>query len=134
MNWKYYIPHVWDAPRTVWGDVWLLPCDPNYKGESIWLTVDALGDVSEPTHGSERAEFQKQALERLGQSDYWIEAGDMIVRAKDFSKEELLEWVKTWLTATGFKVTALVEAPMEEFAETNQQARIISSLGKEDHV
>ena len=130
MNWKYYIPHSWNSPRAVWEDVWLLPCDPDYKGESIWLTVDALGDASDPTHGSERPEFQKEALEKLGQNDYWIEAGDMIVRARDFSKEELLEWVKTWLRETGFKVTALVEASIEEFAETNEQAKMIMSLRK----
>jgi hypothetical protein len=134
MNWKYHIPHVWDSQRAVWEDVWLLPEGPSYDGGSIWLTVDALGDASDPTHGSQRAEFQKEALKKLGHKDYWIEVGEMIVRAKDFSKEELLDWVKIWLIETGFEVTALVEAPPEDFAETNDHARVIMSLGKLDRV
>jgi hypothetical protein len=131
MNWKYYIPHIWDSPRTVWEDVWLLPDDLTYSDQSLWLTVDALGDASDPSHGDEREEFQREALEKLGDQDYWIEAGEMIVRTRDFTKEELLEYVSIWLRETGLPVTALVEAPREDFAETNEHARIIMSLCKE---
>lgn len=94
MNWKYHIPHVWDSPRVVWEDIWLLPDDPNYEGESIWLTVDALGDTASPTQDPKRAEFQKEALKKLGDRQYWIDSANMIVRAKDFTKAELLRWVK----------------------------------------
>lgn len=128
MNWKYHIPHTWESPRGVWEDVWLLPDDPNYKGESIWLTIDAFGDVSDPDYGSERADFQKEALKRLGDKQYWIGSGEMIVRATDFTKDELLHWVKVWLEETGFIVSSLREAPIEEFADTNEQARIIMTL------
>jgi len=65
MKWKYHIPHIWDSPREVWEDIWLLPDDPNYKrGESIWLTIDAFGEASDPSHGSDRAEFQKKSTEK----------------------------------------------------------------------
>jgi len=52
----------------------------------------------------------------------------MIVRAKDFTKKVLLHWVKIWLEETGFKVSSLREAPLEGFAETNEQARTIAAL------
>ncbi len=43
MKWKYFIPHTWDSPtsRQTWAEVWLLPDDPNYRGDSVWLTIDA---------------------------------------------------------------------------------------------
>ena len=128
MKWKYHIPHEWDTPRTVGEDVWLLPDDPDYKGNSIWLTIDALGDSSDPSHGSEREEFQKEALEKLGNKEFWIDNADMIIRVRDFNKEELLVWVKVWLTENGFTVSDLIEAPFKEFAETNDHAKLIEQL------
>ncbi|GAC1463068.1 MAG: hypothetical protein NVS2B14_10990 [Chamaesiphon sp.] len=128
MNWKYHIPHLWNAPREVWEDVYLLPDNPNYQEESIWLTIDALGDVSEPTHGSERAEFQEFAFSKLGDKSFWINGSDMIVRARDFNKEKLLDWVKVWLRETGFPVSELIETSFDEFASTNDHAMTVNFL------
>jgi hypothetical protein len=128
MRWKYHMPHQWLTPRTVWEDVYLLPDHPDYSGESFWLTVDALGDASDPTHGSERAAFQKEALEKMGDADFWIDGADMIVRARDFTKAELLDWVKIWLEQQGLPVAELVEAPLPDFAESNEHVKLISAL------
>ena len=130
MRWKYYIPHTWDPPslRVPWAEIWLLPDDPNYKGKSIWLTIDALGDPSDPTHGSERAEFQRDALKKLGSKDLWIDGSDMIVRVRDFNKKEFLNFVKVWLNEVGLSVTELREAPFEDFKGTNQMAEIAEIL------
>jgi hypothetical protein len=120
MKWKYYIPHQWTQPRTVWEDIWLLPANPGYAGQSIWLTIDALGDMIHPE--SDRAEFQEKALAKLGDKDFWIEAADMIVRAEDFDKEEFLGWVHIWLKETGFEVAELIECPITDFTGTNNHA------------
>jgi len=129
MNWKYHIPHTWDPPtqRMGWAEVWLLPNDPSYKGGSIWLTIDALAggpDDMEP------GEFRKEALQKLGDRDFWIKDGDMIVRVEDFNREEFLQWVKVWIENRGLQFSGLVEAPFEDFAGTNKMARVIGPLRK----
>jgi hypothetical protein len=127
MNWKYYVPHVWDTPRTVWEDIYLLPDVPDPEPKSIWLTVDALGDIADPAHDSDREEFQRTALAKLGDREYWIEGAEMIVRARDFSQEELLGWVRIWLAEQGLPVADLVEAPLEAFVGTNEHPVLLGA-------
>jgi hypothetical protein len=45
MNWKYFIPHIWERDREIWEDVYLLPIDGHYNEEALWLTIDALGNI-----------------------------------------------------------------------------------------
>jgi hypothetical protein len=125
MNWKYHIPHVWDDERSPWEDFYLLPCDPNYSGESIWLTINVLGD------GSEKGCFRGKEFERfvaLMEGKEYISYGEanMAVRGMAFTKEEFLKWVKVWLTDKGFEVDELTEAPIEDFAGTNQHACVVA--------
>ena len=115
MNWKYYCPRTWDEPRQVWEEVHLLPDDPSYKGEAIWLTVDALGDAQNPAHGSDRAAFQEEALQKLGDNAFHIEVSDMIVRQTDFSMPELVEFARLFLTQQGKPVNEMVEGTLDEF-------------------
>ena len=77
MKWKYQIPHKWENADTrhVWEDVWLMPADPAYSGKSIWITIDAMGDVNNPEHGSERAASQVKALAKLG--GLYLQSGDL---------------------------------------------------------
>ena len=128
MKWKYHLPHEWDRPRAVWEDVYLKPDVLDYEGPSLWLTVDALGDASDPSHGSDRAEFIREALEKLGDNDHFIDGADMIVRARDFTREELLGWVTVWLEHEGFSVSRLVPAELGEFAGTNEHAQTVAQL------
>ena len=123
MNWKYYIPHAWEEDRQTWEDFYLLPCDPDYSGESIWLTIDALGDGSEgrPIEG----EYFEIISKKMEGKDYVINGTDMTVRGIDFSKNEFLKWVRTWLEDNGFEVAELLEAPLEDFEGTNQHASIV---------
>jgi hypothetical protein len=129
MKWLYFIPHVWDGPdaRATWEDVYLKPLGPDYRGESLWLTVDALGDETIVEHGADRQEFREEALRKLGSMDHWIGDGDMIVRAVDFTRDELLGWVKIWLEHHEFAVTELVEGSRAAFAGTNDHARAIEA-------
>ncbi|MGO9569300.1 MAG: hypothetical protein ACLP5H_17325 [Desulfomonilaceae bacterium] len=126
MKWKYYIPHVWDKPRQSWEDFYLLPCDPSYRGDSIWLTIDALGDGQ-----SRGAMFQGEDFKRLEKElegrDYIINGTDMVVKGWAFTKHEFLKWVKVWLEENGFDVDELVEAPLEDFEGTNQHARTVAT-------
>jgi hypothetical protein len=115
MRWKYYIPHLWEAERQVWEDVYLLPANDAYDKPALWLTIDGLGDAAKPEHGSERPEFQADALRKLGDLPYFIDGTDMVVRMDDFSMTELLDWVRVWLRENGLPVTALVEGSVEEF-------------------
>jgi hypothetical protein len=124
MNWKYHIPHMWDDDRQVWEDFYLLPCHPNYSGESFWLTILALGDGSE--RFLIRGETFERKLKELEGKAYIINGTDMVVRGMGFSKVEFLKWVKVWLEENGFDVEELVEAPLEDFAGTNQHAREVA--------
>jgi hypothetical protein len=116
MRWKYFIPHVWNRTRQAWEDIYLLPADELYKGQALWLTVDALGDRTNVEHGTDREEFQVEALKKLGDRPYLIDGADMIVRSADFSMDELLDWVRIWLRENRLTVTDLVEASVEEFS------------------
>jgi len=113
MKWKYYIPHRWDDERYPWEDFWLRPCDPNFVGKNIILTIEALGDTSWVPL-SERDEYEHR-LRQIGDEEYFISGTDVIVRGVAFSKEEFLEWVKKWLSDNDFDVDESVEAPFEDF-------------------
>jgi hypothetical protein len=50
MKWLYRAAHVWDGDRTEWEDIYLRPDDPSHRGDSIWLTVDAIGEEVHPCY------------------------------------------------------------------------------------
>lgn len=123
MDWKYYIPHLWDREREVWEDIYLLPVeDIGYDGKALWLTINALGDVDSV---SERAEMQAEFLNQLGDRDYYIDGTEMIVKAIDLSKMELLEWVRVWLREHRLPISNLIEAPVEEFRHKAMYADLV---------
>src|SRR5215831_9116750 len=129
MNWKYYIPHAWKAgERVPWAEVWLLPLEKEFSRSSICLTIDALGDSNDPTHGSERAEFQKEALRKLGDKSIWIAAGEMIVRCRDFDSGEFLDFVEAWLRHHDSRFGTLTEGTFEEFSGTSRDAKLIERI------
>ncbi len=130
MRWKYLIPHTWKFPRETWADVLLLPDDPEYKGDALMLTIDALGDLSKPSIDEEEEEFRKDALEKLGSKDYWVGVGRMIVRVKDFNKEEFLNFVKIWFDENGLDVSELIETTIEDFKGKHAMADLIITLQK----
>lgn len=107
MIWKYYIPTEWESDRAVWEDVFLLPNDPEYDGQALWLTIDALGYYE----GDERAE----AEEKLGHQLYVVDGSDMLVRAESFSKRELLDWVSLWFDECDVEFSSLKEGNPKEF-------------------
>ena len=107
MIWKYYIPAVWESERAVWEDVFLLPNDPEYDGQALWLTIDALGYYE----GTERAEAEAQLDHQL----YAIDGTDMVVRAESFSKRELLDWVSLWFEENDVEFSGLKEGSIKEF-------------------
>ncbi|MBD2596396.1 hypothetical protein H6G74_18965 [Nostoc spongiaeforme FACHB-130] len=115
MNWKYYIPHIWEQERQIWEDVYLLPDYGSYNGEALWLTIDALGNPNNLEDESDFDEFEKKLLKKLGDNSYLIDGTEIVVRTEDFSKAELLEWVQLWLQQQGFSVSGLFEASAEDF-------------------
>lgn len=126
MKWKYHIPRVWDRNRQSWEDFYLLPCDPSYRGETIWLTIDALGNGKSRGSVLQEGDF-KRLEEDLEGRDYIIHGTDMVVRGWAFTKHEFLRWVRVWLEENGFGVDELVEAPLEDFEGTNQHVRIVAA-------
>jgi hypothetical protein len=90
-----------------------------------------LGDSEDPTHGDDRSEFQKEALQKLGDKDYWISGAEMIVRARDFSREEFLEWVKVWIRNLDPNYGELIPGSYEEFNDTSREAKLIDRLLRE---
>jgi hypothetical protein len=127
-DWKYGIPHVWDHPRQVWEDVYLLPDDPAYAGPGLHLTVDALGNVLESSHGSDRAASQEEALAKLADAQFWIDGDEMLLRQEDFSRDELVGWIHVWLEHHGFAVGRLREVAASEFAGRIEHADLVARL------
>jgi hypothetical protein len=129
MNWKYHIPHVFElGQRKPWAEVWLLPQDPRFSVRSICLTVDAFGDASDPTHGSDRLAFQEEALVKLGNDPYWISGRDMIVRVRDLGREDFLDWVKVWLQKIDPGFGELTPGSFEDFSGTSGDAKLIERI------
>ena len=87
MRWLYHIPHVWESrtDRHVWEDVYLLPESAPDGTTAICLTIDALGDPNNPSHGSSRAKFRSEALKKLGDSEWHVDETDLLIRALDMS-------------------------------------------------
>ena len=128
MQWKYHIPHqAQTGSHSVWEDIYLLPDIEAGETPSIWITIDTLGSLESPDHSWTPEEFQDaQAL--LGDANYHIHETDMLVRGTTFTRSEVVDWAKVWLEHTGFTVTTMVEAPLEEFTETNEHASFVASL------
>lgn len=121
MNWKYYIPSEWKPDeRQTWEDVWLLPDDKTYHGASIWLTIDGL------TSAVEYLSEEQMRSPEVPAGGFHIDGTDMIVGVEDFSREEILNWTKVWLSESGFSVTELLEGTFEDFEDTNDEARAIA--------
>lgn len=128
MHWKYHIPHIWkDAERAIWEDIYLLPDTVLADKPSIWLTVDSIGSLESPDHDWSPEEYM-EAKPRLGTNDFHIDGTDMLVRGDDFIRSEVVGWAKVWLMESGFPVDTLVEAPADEFANTNEHATFVASL------
>ena len=117
-----------------WADVWLLPDDPAYQGDSAWLTIDALGGGPDDMGPGE---FRREALEKLRDRDFWVKSGDdassvkdcdMIVRAENFDRAEFLVWVQKWLESRGWEFSGLMEAPFEDFENSNDMARTVKAI------
>ena len=145
MRWVYYVPHAWgEEERTVWEDVWLMPESylqlPPEERTSVWLTVDGYQAEDEelaPDLIEEKTWFDEGEFEIFEKQGYIIreEEGDMIVKDRDFSMDELLEWIKIFLLETTwvkekygeFDAVELVEGTFEDFSGTNDDADAISS-------
>jgi hypothetical protein len=121
MKWRYFIPAERKPDeRPTWEDVWLLPDDKTYHGDSLWLTIDSLTSAVE--YLSEEP-IQSPEVEAGG---FHISGTDMLIGVKDFSHEEILNWTKVWLSESGFPVTELIEGTFEDFEGTNAEARAIA--------
>jgi hypothetical protein len=136
MKWFYYIPHTWDSPeeRTVWEDVWLMPeaMRENEDKVSVWLTVDALGNMP-PEDDPEEMEIYRGWLNRLENAEYFIDRDNrqMVVSAGDFNMKEFLEYAKIFLRDVfNEEDIELVEGAYEDFEGTNQHADVLKALEK----
>jgi hypothetical protein len=130
VDWKYFIPHIWEGERQVWEDVYLLPVGGRYDGQALWLTIDALGKAEDSAVGAIDVDDRAEALRKLGDRSYHIDGTDMLVRQEDFTKAEMLEWVRVWLRDNGLPVSELIEAPLEEFQGRAQHADLIAEFRK----
>jgi hypothetical protein len=136
MNWKYYIMHSFkDDWRMKWAELYIIPDDPSYNGEALWVTIDCIGES--PRHkGEDEVKFHKEAKKLLGDADYRVceedEMGDsdMLINAEDFSKDEFLEYVKIWIKKNGFQITDLISAPVEDFSGRGDNADAINEIIK----
>lgn len=134
MRWKYWIHHTWPEERTGWAEAFVRPDDPTYAGQSLWVTIDCLGEPPDENPKSTLSERYEDLRTWLGDHPYRVtESGemgdaDLVVNALDFTKAEFLEWVKVWLRAKGLPATELVPALLEEFAGTHPHADLLAHL------
>lgn len=137
MRWKYWIHHTWPDERTSWAEAFVRPDDPTYAGQSLWVTIDCLGEPPVESPKSTLRERYDESCNWLGDHPYRVaeseEMGDadLVVNALDFTKAEFLDWVKVWLRAKGLPAAELVPAPLEEFEGTNPQADFLAHLVKQ---
>jgi predicted protein tyrosine phosphatase len=93
MRWKYCLPesNVGGAERTALEDLYLVPEDGSSGGQSYWITLEGLHSFTGGT--------REEKLVRLGDSEFVIsDTMDMLVRRDDFSRQELLEWTKVFIS------------------------------------
>ena len=130
MRWKYFIPHIWHEERAPWEDVLLLPDDENYNGEALWLTITAIGPAPSPgVYGYEflKKEYEEN-IQQLGVNSTHIDNGDMLVKAVDFTKAEMMDFVLEWFKYKNLEIDELVEVPIEEFAGRSSHADLLITL------
>lgn len=138
MNWKYYMMHVWPkGERWTWAEVFILPDDPAYEGEALWLTIDCVGASPPGSDHAHDIDWHIRALAKLGESSHAIVSkaddlgdSDMIVAANDFSVDEFLGWVKVWIKEQAIEISKLIPAPLEDFIGRHRHADLLHSLTK----
>jgi hypothetical protein len=131
MRWTYCIHHAWPEERTEWAEAFVRPDD---AGESLWVSIDCLGSAFDASASADEGEAMLRRW--LGDRPYAVpehgEAGDsdLVVNARDFTKNEFLNWIEVWLGAKGFTVSELVPVPLDEFAGTHPHADMLIALTK----
>lgn len=93
-------------------DLYLLPEDGRSGGRSYWVTVEGLQSFTGGT--------RDEKLERLAGKEFDIsETMDMLVNREDFSRTELLGWVRAFIQDRfGDPHPELVEAGRDEVASS----------------
>lgn len=113
MRWKLHCPHPpGSEERMVLEDLYLLPEDGRNGGRSYWVTVEGLQSFTGGT--------REEKLERLAGKEFDIsDTMDMLVNREDFSRPELLSWVRLFIQSRfGDHHPELVEAEGHEIART----------------
>lgn len=154
--WKFYIPHVWDQERATWEDVYLVPTEEAFQGRSIWLTVEATTmprefyyaswgcspeEIAQATNNPESApeavkfaeedyQADQEILKSMGNTKFLFheESCTLYVRAPNFTRAELLEWVTLYLKFKGAEFPSLEEAPVELFSGSNPHAAAVEAV------
>lgn len=123
-RWFYFIPHRWEEDTTFWEDIWLILDVPEWKTDSLWLTVSTLGGLSD--------EERKNAEEELGGAEFRLyrDHFNLTVRRERMNLAELLEWTQVALREVNLPCDELVEGTHEMFAGSNEHARHLEEAAK----
>jgi hypothetical protein len=126
MNWKYFVAHVWEAERTDWEDIYLMPLVTEYQ-ETLWLSVNGLAFIGKPEGKDEKQDqWIRNILAKLEPKGYYIDEnlrGEMYVSLPTFAQAELLGYARIYLKELGFEVHELLEGTYEEFEEEINKIR-----------
>ena len=118
MNWKYYIPHVFeDGDTTIWEDIYLCPDVENWEGPAYMLTVDAVDETSFAYHGMTHDELDELLGGELRDTDHYIDGDTLTIHAPHFDRPGLFKWAKVWLEQLGYTCNALVEVSFDEMSK-----------------
>ncbi len=135
-NWKYCLCHEWLQERVTWEDFLVLPDDPDKDEQALWLTFSTLGDGPESPLDPDSIAFYERCFKLLDGRKYWVRTpeepplgdADLLINGLDFSKEELVEWIRVWLNENGLSVDDLIEAPLSEFRNRSSHADALLGL------
>jgi hypothetical protein len=135
MHWKYWIPHAWDPPesRLAWADVLILPDDPGYTGDALFITVDAVLNTEAYT-ASGWPKWRHRKIARLGDNDFFMDRDlmDLAIRAHDFTRDECLDWVARWLQHEGMAFSGFVPAGLDAFKDRSEMGAIVDRIQSQD--
>ncbi|WP_224997035.1 hypothetical protein [Cesiribacter sp. SM1] len=116
MNWKYFIPHVWEEEETIWEDIYLKQFDKPAE-KTLYLSINGRLMLANPSADDEFEKRRKEILVHLDTHNYLISEPEMYVKRDRFNIDELLYYTNIFLQSKGYIDNNLIEGTYEEFIQ-----------------
>jgi len=148
MHWLYHIKHPWQSNGNPAQEIYVRAVDPETSGEEerlaskiIQIYVFALdfyflqakenpldnekGNYIYATELSKK-DFYIEDMEVQEEADYLLRKAVIYLKTDRFDEEELLSWIRTYLSIEGFPFGSFEQEDFGTFSEMNPLLRIFS--------